>query len=194
MGENEASEITRILRDWNEGDGTARDELLKVVYDELKRQARILMSRERNGHTLQPTALVHEAFLRIEAITGVVWQDRKHFYGIASRLMRQILVDHARRKASGKRGSRPVHFSIDDVELPVDDRANSLVAINDALDRLATVDAKQAEIVEMRFFGGFTTTEIAETLGVSERTVAREWHTARLWLYREFTGEEYSAA
>jgi RNA polymerase sigma factor (TIGR02999 family) len=183
------SEITRILQEWNEGETGARNELLRVVYDELKRQARLLMSRERNGHTLQPTALVHEAFLRIEASSGIVWQDRRHFYGIASRLMRQILVDHARRKTSGKRGSRVVHFSIDDIDLSVDDRAGSLVAINDALDRLAEIDPKQAEIVEMRFFGGLTIAEIAETLGVSERTVAREWQTARLWLFREFSGD-----
>jgi RNA polymerase sigma factor (TIGR02999 family) len=161
-----------------------------VVYEELKRQARIMMSRERDGHTLQPTALVHEAFLRIEANSGIVWQDRRHFYGIASRLMRQILVDHARRKASGKRGSQTIHFSIDDIDLSVDERAHSLVAINEALDLLAEIDPTQAEIVEMRFFGGLTMSEIAETLGVSERTVAREWQTARIWLYREFTGEK----
>jgi RNA polymerase sigma factor (TIGR02999 family) len=179
------SEITGILRDWNGGDAEARERLLPIVYDELRRQARILMSSERPGHTLQPTALVHEAFMRIERQTGIEWKDRGHFFGIASRLMRQILIDHARLHAANKRGNRPIHFSLDDLQIPIDERADSLLVLNDALDRLEKMDEQQARIVEMRFFGGMSHPEIAEFLGVSERTVSRDWQAARLWLYRE---------
>lgn len=179
------SEITRILQDWNGGNDEAKEALLPFVYDELKRQARFLMSSERSNHTLQPTALVHEAFLRISQQTGIDWKNRSHFYGIASRLMRQILVDHARRHATAKRGKRPVHFSLDDVQIPVGERADSLLLINELLERLEGFDEQQAKVVEMRFFGGMSNAEISENLGISERTVGREWKAARLWLYRE---------
>ena len=185
MSEKQVSEITRILQDWNGGKAEAKDELLPFVYDELKRQARYLMSGERKNHTLQPTALVHEAFLRISQQTGIDWQNRSHFYGIASRLMRQILVDHARLHATAKRGNRPIHFSLDDIQIPIEERADSLLVLNDVLDRLEKLDEQQAKIVEMRFFGGMNNGEIAENLNISERTVGREWQAARLWLYRE---------
>jgi len=187
MRDSERSEITQILRDWNDGLEDAQERLLPYVYDELKRQARYLMSRERPGHTLQPTALVHEAFLRLSHQTGVDWQNRSHFYGIASRLMRQILVDHARQHAAAKRGSSPMHLSLDDVDLPVEDRAGSILAVHEVLDRLEKLDEKQAKVVEMRFFGGLNNVEIGEALGVSERTVQREWQSARLWLLRELS-------
>ena len=189
MKDSDVSAITRILRDWNEGLDGAQEELLPYVYDELKRQARRLMARERPGHTLQPTALVHEAFMRLSAQTGVDWQNRSHFYGIASRLMRQILVDHARQHAAAKRGNRPVHLSLDDVNLPVEDRAGSIMAVHEVLDRLEKLDEKQAKVVEMRFFGGLSNAEIGTALGVSERTVQREWQSARLWLLRELSGK-----
>lgn len=185
MSDSTAPEITRILREWNNGDDEAKERLLRFVYDELKRQARFLMSKERSNHTLQPTALVHEAFLKMGDATGVVWENRGHFFGVASRLMRQILVDHARLHSADKRGNNPIHFSTDDIDIPVDERADSILAIDEVLDRLATIDPRQAQIVEMRFFGGLTNTEIAETLEIGERTVAREWQSARLWLYRE---------
>ena len=185
MSELQASEITQILRDWNDGSEDAKERLLPFVYDELKRQARILMSRERADHTLQPTALVHEAFLRLSEQTGIDWQNRKHFYGIASRLMRQILVDHARQHATTKRGNHPIHFSLDDVQIPVEERAGSILFLDEALQRLEKFDETQARIVEMRFFGGMNNQEIADSLSVSERTIGREWETARLWLYRE---------
>jgi RNA polymerase sigma factor (TIGR02999 family) len=185
MSEQRASEITQILRDWNDGSEDAKERLLPFVYDELKRQARILMSRERADHTLQPTALVHEAFLRLSEQTGIDWKNRGHFYGIASRLMRQVLVDHARLHATKKRGSHPIHFSLDDVQIPVEERAGSILFLDEALGRLEQFDEMQARIVEMRFFGGMNNNEIAESVGVSERTVGREWETARLWLYRE---------
>lgn len=185
MSDKQTPEITQILQDWNDGDENAKERLLPFVYDELKRQARALMARERAGHTLQPTALVHEAFLKLSKQSGIEWKNRSHFYGIASRLMRQILVDHARLHAAGKRGGNPIHFSIDDVRIPVEDRADSILALDEALRRLEEFDRQQALIVEMRFFGGMTNREIAENMEISERTVGREWQAARLWLFRE---------
>ncbi len=185
MNERQPSEITQILQDWNDGNEDAKERLLPIVYDELKRQARILMSRERSNHTLQPTALVHEAFMRLGETSGIDWQNRSHFYGIASRLMRQILVDHARLHAATKRGNNPIHFSIDDLQIPVEQRAESILILSEILDRLAEFDEQQAQIVEMRFFGGMSNPEIAEALGISERTVGREWQSAKLWLFRE---------
>lgn len=178
-------DITQILEDWNEGDAEAKERLLPFVYDELKRQARYLMSRERSGHTLQPTALVHEAFIRISQQSGIEWKNRQHFYGIAAHLMRQILVQHARHHAAQKRGSNPVHLSLDDVQVSVEVRAGSILALDEALDRLSLINEEQAKIVEMRFFGGLSNKEIAEALEISERTVVRKWRAARLWLYGE---------
>ena len=185
MSEQSSAEITQILQDWNDGNEDAKERLIPFVYDELKRQARILMFAERSDHTLQPTALVHEAFLKLSNQADVEWKDRSHFYGIASRLMRQILVDHARLYAADKRGNNPIHFSIDDVQIPIEQRADSIIALNEVLQRLEKFDEQQAKIVEMRFFGGMNNHEIAEALEVSERTVGREWQSARLWLYRE---------
>ena len=189
MINSEPSEITGILHDWNQGHADAKERLMPFVYVELKRQARMLMSRERGDHTLQPTALVNEAFLRLSEQAGVEWKDRGHFYGVASRLMRQILVDHARRHASAKRGSKSIHFSIDDVQIAVEERAESILVLNDALDRLEKLDEQQAQIVEMRFFGGMNNREIADALDISERTVGRDWETARLWLFRELNSK-----
>lgn len=188
MNDKQTSEITLILQDWNNGEENAKERLMPFVYDELKRQARILMSNERTDHTLQPTALVHEAFIRISEQTGIDWENRKHFYAIAARLMRQILVDHARACVSLKRGGdNPIYFSLDDVQIPVNDRAYSIVLFDEILEKLADIDERQAKIVEMRFFGGLTHGEIAEALDISERTVGREWRFARLWLYRELS-------
>lgn len=185
QGDKDQSEITQILNQWNQGDEAAKENLLRFVYAELKRQARYLMSRERSNHTLQPTALVHEAFIKMGDASGIVWENRAHFYGVASRLMRQILVDHARHHATDKRGNSPIHFSTDDIDVPVEERADSILVVDQALDRLAAIDERQAKIVEMRFFAGMSNPEIAETLDIGERTVAREWQSARLWLLRE---------
>jgi RNA polymerase sigma factor (TIGR02999 family) len=187
MSEPETAKITRILQDWNDGDEEARERLVPFVYEELKRQAKRLMARERRDHTLQPTALVHEAFMRLSKQTGVEWQNRNHFYAISARLMRQILVDHARAHAAEKRGSNAIHFSIDDVDMPVEQRADSILMVDEVLDRLAAIDPQQAKVVEMRFFGGLNNSEIAEALDISERTVVREWRSAKLWLFRELT-------
>jgi RNA polymerase sigma factor (TIGR02999 family) len=185
MSKNSTAEITRILQDWNNGDEDAKERLIPFVYDELKRQARYLMSSERSNHTLQPTALVHEAFLRLSEQTGIQWQNRSHFYGITARLMRQILVDHARLYAAEKRGNHQIHFSIDDVDIPLEERAGSILALDEVLRRLEKLDETQARIVEMKFFGGMNNQEVAASLDISERTVGREWQAARLWLYRE---------
>lgn len=182
---NNKTAITEILRDWNSGNVEAKEDLLPYVYDELKRQARYYMSRERKDHTLQPTALVHEMFLRISEQSGVDWQNRRHFYGVAAHLMRQILVDHARKHSAAKRGSNTVHFSLDDLQIPVEQRAGSIIALHEALERLSEHDETQSKVVEMRFFGGLSNFEIAEALDVSERTVGREWRAAKLWLFRE---------
>jgi RNA polymerase sigma-70 factor, ECF subfamily len=185
MSDRSTAEITQILQEWNNGNEDARERLIPFVYDELKRQARFMMSKERADHTLQPTALVHEAFLRLSEQTGIDWKDRSHFYGIASRLMRHILVDHARLQATTKRGNHAIHFSLDDVQIPVEERAGSILVLDEVLQRLEKFDETQARIVEMRFFGGMNNGEIAESLAISERTVGREWQAARLWLYRE---------
>ncbi|HEY8562946.1 MAG TPA: sigma-70 family RNA polymerase sigma factor [Pyrinomonadaceae bacterium] len=185
MSERHPTEITQILQDWNDGNPDAKERLLPYVYEELKRQARILMARERTNHTLQPTALVHEAFMRLAEQSGIDWKNRSHFYGIASRLMRQVLVDHARLYAADKRGNNPIHFSVEDLQIPVEQRADSILILNEILERLEKVDDQWAKIVEMRFFGGMNNSEIAETLEVSERTVGRDWQAAKLWLYRE---------
>lgn len=187
MSENQPSEITAILQDWKNGNEDAKEQLAPYVYEELKRQARILMSRERPNHTLQATALVHEAFLKISAQTGIDWQNRSHFYGFASRIMRQILIDHARLYTTEKRGNKPVFFSLDDVQIPIEERAESIIILDEVLERLEKFDKKQAKIVEMKFFGGLNNAEVADALQISERTVGREWQSAKLWLFRELS-------
>lgn len=181
--------ITKILQDWNDGDEDAIERLLPHVYKELRHQAQYLMASERFDHTLQPTALVHEAFIRVLNQTNVEWQNRRHFYRIVSRLMRQILVDHARRRASKKRGNNPIHLSIDDVQVPVEDRIASILMVDSILKELSELDERQSQIVEMRFFGGLSNTEIAEALNISKRTVGREWKLAKIWLLSKFYQE-----
>jgi RNA polymerase sigma factor (TIGR02999 family) len=180
-------EVTQILHDWSGGDARAPERLMPFVYDELRRLARSFLARERDGHTLQPTALVNEAYLRLVDQTRVEWQNRAHFYGIASRMMRRVLIDHARAHATDKRGGGGVRLSLEDVQLPAEQRAASLVALDEALGRLAAMDERKCRVVEMRFFGGLSDEEIAEVLGVTTRTVLRDWKKARLWLYRELS-------
>jgi RNA polymerase sigma factor (TIGR02999 family) len=178
-------EVTQILHDWSGGDPAAPERLMPHVYDELRRLARAFLARERGGHTLQPTALVNEAYLRLVDQTRVSWQNRAHFYGIASRMMRRVLIDHARAHATDKRGAGAIHLSLEDVQVSREDRAASLVALDEALERLTQFNERGCRIVEMRFFGGLNDEEIAEVLKVSTRTVLRDWKAARLWLYRE---------
>lgn len=185
MDNQPVSEITQILQKWNAGDEDAKELLLPFVYNQLRKQARILMARERSDHTLQPTALVHEAFLKLSEESGIEWKNRSHFYGIAAYLMRQILIQYARQHSAEKRGNHNVHFSVDDLQIPLEQRANSIVILDEALEKLAELDERQAAVVEMKFFGGFSNSEIAETLDISDRTVIRIWKAAKYWLFRE---------
>ncbi len=189
MEQPQTSEITQILHDWNNGDKEAEERLLPFVYAQLKRQAQILMAKERVDHTLQPTALVHEAFMRLSEESGIEWENRSHFYGIASHLMRQILIQHARKHTAEKRGNNKIHFSVHDIQIPIEERADSIIVLDEALEKLAEIDERQAKVVEMRFFGGFSNEEIAESLDVTERTVIRIWQAAKFWLYRELNQE-----
>jgi RNA polymerase sigma factor (TIGR02999 family) len=190
MGVELQHEVTQILREWSGGDQRAPERLMPFVYDELRRLARAFLARERGGHTLQPTALVHEAYVRLVDQTRVEWQNRAHFYAIASRMMRRVLIDHARAHVADKRGGAAVHLSLEDVQVSVEERAASLVALDEALGRLALVDERKSRVVEMRFFGGMSDEEIAEVLDVTTRTVLRDWKKARLWLYRELSPEQ----
>ena len=180
-------EVTRILQDWSGGDPEAPERLMPFVYDELRRLARAFLFKERGAHTLQPTALVHEAYLRLVDQRSVSWQNRAHFYGIAASMMRRVLIDHARAHAAEKRGGEAIRLSLDDVHLSLEQRAVGLLDLDEALARLAEMDERKSKIVELRFFGGLSDEEVAEVLGVSTRTVLRDWKKARLWLFRELS-------
>lgn len=187
MGVEPQHEVTQILQDWNGGDAQAPERLMPLVYDEMRRLARTFLSRERNSHTLQPTALVNEAYLRLVDQTRVNWQNRAHFYAIASSMMRRVLIDHARAHGTEKRGGAAIHLSLEDVQVPLEQRAASFIALDDALKKLEEMDERKCRVVEMRFFGGLSDGEIAEVLSVTTRTVQRDWKKARLWLYRQLT-------
>lgn len=179
------NEVTQLLIGWSEGDRDAFDRLLPLVYQELKRMADRYLRRERSDHTLQSTALVHEAYLKLIDQRHVRWQNRAHFFGIAAQAMRRILVDHARDRQAEKRGGGAVKLSLDD-ELDLSDRrASELIALDDALNTLMEMDAQKSRIVELRFFGGLSIEETAEVLGVGTATVIRQWRLAKAWLYGE---------
>jgi RNA polymerase sigma factor (TIGR02999 family) len=192
MGQASAGrDITRLLREWQDGSAQALERLTPLVYRELHTLASRYLSRERRDHTLQATALVNEAYLKI-AGQRADWQNRAHFFGIAAQLMRRILVDHARRDGRAKRGGGATHLSLEGIDppspsLPID--AIDIRALDAALLRLAAFDPHQARMVEMRFFGGMTIEETAEVMGSSSATIKREWAVARAWLYRELTGD-----
>ena len=177
--------MTQLLVAWSGGDRAALDELAPLVYDELRRIARRHMKREREGHTLQTTALVNEAYMRLIDQREVRWQNRAHFFAIAARMMRRILIDHARGRHYEKRGGGAPHVALDEAAELSDGRAAEMVALDEALDALAALDERKGRVVEMRFFGGLSAEEIAEVLGVSPDTVAREWRRAKAWLHRE---------
>jgi RNA polymerase sigma-70 factor (ECF subfamily) len=181
--------VTRLLADVRLGRRDALDRLLPIVHDELRRIASAYMRRERADHTLQPTALVNEAYLRLVDQREIVWQDRAHFVGVAARLMRQILVDHARARAAAKRAGGVDRVPLDETVLVEAERPVDLLALDEALERLAAMDPALARVVELRYFGGLTTREAAEATGVSTATVEREWATARGWLRRELLRE-----
>jgi RNA polymerase sigma factor (TIGR02999 family) len=189
-----STDVTRLLQAWSEGDEAALDRLIPLVEAELRRLARACMARERNAHTLQPTALVNEAFLRLAGARRIRWQDRAHFMAIAARLMRRVLVDHARSRGYRKRGGGADRVSFDDLRLPAPEQPVDVVALDRALDAFAAVDARRSQVVELRFFGGLTLEETAEVLHVSAETVKRDWRLARLWLLRELNGDARRAA
>ncbi len=179
-------DITDALRAWEGGDPAAIERLMPLVYDQLRRVAHRQLLGEAAGHTLETTALVHEAFLRLAGHDRSRWQGRSHFFAIAAQAMRRVLIDHARRHGAARRGGRrPPPVPLDRVDLPVAERAAALLALDEALDRMADLDPQMARVVECRFFGGLTEAETAEALGVSRRTVTREWTAARAWLWKE---------
>lgn len=186
--EGSAREVTELLAAWSEGDRGALERLLPLVESELRLIAHRHLRRERPGHTLQTTALVHEAYLRLVGQHATRWQNRAHFFGIAARLMRRILIDHARGVAAAKRGGGAVHVALDDAGELGWARAVELVALDDALEALARLDERKSRVVEMRFFGGLSVEEIAGVLGVHADTVTRDWRTARAFLRRELEG------
>jgi len=178
--------ISRILQEWSEGRKEASEELMPLVYDELRRQASRYLRRERPGHTLQTTALIHEAYLRLVDQRGVSWQNRAHFFGIAAQAMKRILVDYAKARHRDKRGGAAENLPLDEARFVVTgEKGVDLIALDEALARLAKFDPQQASIVDLKFFGGFTIEEIAETLRISRATVKREWNSAKAWLHGE---------
>ena len=183
------SHVTDLLVAWSGGDTQALEKLMPLVHGELRRLARRQMAGERQGHTLQTTALINEAYLRLIDLTRVRWQDRAHFLAISARLMRRILVDHARSRRYAKRGGGAALVVFDEALVVTSGARPDLVALDDALQALAAVDSRKSQVVEMRFFGGLSVDETAEALGVSPETVMRDWRLAKVWLLRELGGK-----
>jgi RNA polymerase sigma factor (TIGR02999 family) len=187
MSKESPKEITGLLLAWGGGDRAALDQLIPLVYDELHRAARRQMRRESADNTIQATALVNEVYMRLVEVNNVSWQDRAHFFAISARLMRQILVDLARRRNQLKRGGQARQVSLHEATMLASESRTDLAALDDALKRLETLDSRQSQIVELRFFGGLTEEEIGEVLGVSPRTVRSDWSMAKVWLLRELS-------
>jgi RNA polymerase sigma factor (TIGR02999 family) len=182
--------VTQLLANWSQGDDAVLTELTPLVYDDLRRLARRHMGRQRPDHTLQTTALVHEAYLRLADQTNPNWQTRAHFFAVAARAMRQILVDYAKGYRSQKRGGGALKVELDEAALVSPRESGAIVELHEALERLATLDARKAEVVELKYFGGLTYDEIAEVLKVSAITVRRDWEFARTWLYSDLQQRE----
>jgi len=188
MTDPSPGQATQLLIDLSGGDTAALEKLTPLIYDELHRLAHRFLRRERGGHTLQTTALVNEAYLRLVDQRNLRWQNRAHFFGIAAQLMRRILIDYARRRQYAKRGGGAPHVSLDEAAVLSEERATDLIALDEALEGLASIDPQQSRVVELRFFGGLTIEETAEVLKLSHDMVKREWSTAKAWLYREMSG------
>jgi RNA polymerase sigma factor (TIGR02999 family) len=184
---DEIGTITGLLRAWGRGDVRAREDLIPLVYAELRRRAALHLRYERTDHTLSPTALVHEAYLRLIGQQRVAWQNRAHFFGIASQMMRRILVDHAREQRATKRPNAALRVTLDETLGRTQPRHYDLLLLDQALNDLRALDPQQGLIVELRYFGGLAEHEVAEVLSISRSTVTREWQTARAWLYRRMT-------
>jgi RNA polymerase sigma-70 factor, ECF subfamily len=178
-------EITLFLQEWKNGDETAVNRLFPLVYDELRRRARNYLHQERVGHILQPTALVHEVYLRLVNLNQMKWENRTHFYAISAITMRRVLVDQAREIAADKRGGGLQRITLDNLEISNEQKATDLLELDEALKNLAAIDERKARVVEMRYFGGLNQKEIAEVLQVTEKTVQRDWQFAKIWLYKE---------
>jgi len=187
-------EVTHLLIDWSNGDQNAFEKLVPLVYGELRRLAARHLARERSNHTLQSTAVVHEAYLRLIDQKRVQWKNRAQFFGVASQMIRRILVDHARSHQAAKRGSGAIKLSLDEAIAVPGGKDLDLVALDDALKSLAEMDEQQARIVELRFFGGLSIEETAEVVGISPATVKRDWALSKAWLYRELTRGGFAAA
>ena len=185
MSDGVTHQVTALLRAWSAGDQDAQRALVELVHEELHRLARRYMAAERSGHTLQPTALVNEAYLRLVDVQQVQWQGRGHFFAVAARVMRRILVDSARARLYQKRGGGAAVVSFDEATFPASTSDPDLVALDDALTALAQVDERKSSVVELRFFTGLSLSETAEALGVSPDTVTRDWKMAKVWLLRE---------
>jgi RNA polymerase sigma factor (TIGR02999 family) len=179
--------VTELLRNWSDGDKQAQEKLFQVVYDELHRQAARYLRNEHDGLSLQTTDLIHEAYLRLINQQHVEWQNRLHFFAIAAKVMRRILVDHVRERQAVKRGGSDIRLPLEEALAVLPEQNLDFVALDEALNRLAQIDAQQSEIVELRFFSGLSVEETAQVLDVSERTVKRDWNVAKAWLRRELT-------
>lgn len=182
-----AQNVTDLLVAWTRGDRAAHEQLMPLIHRELRRLANHHLRQERRGHTLQATALVNEAYLRLIDQKSPGWQNRAHFFGIASQLMRRILVDYARGRLAAKRGGDAIKLSLDEAIVLTPERPEEVVALDEALDRLAAIDPRKSQVVELRFFGGLSIDETAEVLKISANTVMRDWSTAKAWLHREIT-------
>jgi len=183
------SELTNLLDDWKHGDPSALEKLTPLIYDELRRIAHRYARRERNGHTLQTTALINEAYVRLAGNESPDWQNRQHFFAVTAQVMRHILIDHARRRQALKHGGGGQQVSLSEAKAMTNERAAELIALNEALEELAAFDTRKSQVVQLRFFGGLSLEETAEVLGVSLMTVRRDWRAAKAWLYKAVNGE-----
>jgi RNA polymerase sigma factor (TIGR02999 family) len=181
-------EITELLEQWSVGNQSALDRLYPLVYEELRRLARSYMKREQKGHTLQTTALINEAYVRLVDQHNVHWENRSHFFAISAQIMRRILVDHARRYLQAKRGGGALRVSLDEVMIVASERSEEVLMLDEALGNLARVDPRRCQVVELRYFAGLNNEEIASVLKISENTVMRDWNLARAWLYQQLGG------
>lgn len=184
-------EITQLLMNWSQGDEAALDQLVPLVYPELRRMAKRHMAREGPEHTLQTSALINEAYLKLVDQQDVQWQNRAHFFAVAAQVMRHILIDHARRHAYDKRGAGAQHVPLDEAAIVQEERAAQLVALDEALNALAALDPRKAQIIELRFFGGLNGEETAEVMKISPATVQREWQAAKAWLHHMMTSGQH---
>ena len=186
-------QVTQLLCDWRSGEPHALEKLIPLIEPELQRLAHHYMSRERPGHTLQTTALIDDAYLQLAQDGHPQWQNRAHFFAAAAQLMRRIMVDHARQRQAVKRGGGAVHVALDEAAAVTESRAGEMLALDEALEKLATFDARKAQVVELRYFGGLTMEEIADVLKIHVNTVARDWNAARAWLLAALSGEDVDA-